>query len=174
MKEVMKLKRDQVYYLAIFYFIVDQFSKALVLRQIDLFESIKIIPGFFQLTYVQNRGAAWGILANHTYLFVLFGAGAFFIINRFLGKKKNFSRMEGLGYGLLLAGIMGNLIDRLLRDYVVDFLDFHFFGYHFPVFNFADIGVVIGVLMVVIVLIKQEKKGEEKHEIRKRSRERTN
>lgn len=167
MKEVMKLKRDQVYYLAIFYFVLDQFSKALVLKNISLFESIPIIPGFFQLTYVQNKGAAWGILSRHTYLFVLFGTVAFFIINRLLGKKKKFSKIEGIGYGLLLSGIMGNLIDRLLRDYVVDFLDFHVFGYHFPVFNIADIGVVIGVLLVVVVLVKQEKKGEDGHEIRK-------
>ncbi len=92
---------------------------------------------------------------------MLFGAVAFLIGNRLLGKRKTFSKLEGIGYGLLLSGIMGNLIDRLLRDCVVDFLDFNFFGYHFPVFNLADIGVVVGVLMVVIVLLKKEKKGEQ-------------
>ncbi len=162
MTVVILLKRDYTYYIAIFYFLLDQLTKALVTRSFSLGETKTIIPHFFHLTYLENTGAAWGILQRNTWLLVLFGGVAFFLLNQELSKKKTLSKVETIGFGLLLAGILGNLIDRLLRDCVIDFLDFHFFGIYFPVFNLADIGIVVGVILLLIVFFQEGRGRKEK------------
>jgi len=115
---------------------LDQLTKILVLRSIPFQESIPVIPGFFSLTHVYNTGAAFGMLRDSNLFFVILATVAFVALvmmrNHFRGG------MLQAGWMLLLAGIIGNVTDRLRLGHVVDFLDFQFGTYHWPSFNVAD------------------------------------
>lgn len=116
--------------------LLDQGSKTLVLQHIPFQESTPIIPGFFNLTHLYNTGAAFGMLRDSNFLFIIVSTVAFIAIMLMRG---HFSGMlMHWGWMLLLAGIIGNLTDRLRLGHVVDFLDFQIGTYHWPSFNVAD------------------------------------
>ena len=115
---------------------LDQLTKILVLRLIPFQESIPVIPGFFSLTHVYNTGAAFGMLHDSNLFFVLLATVAFVAL---VVMKRYFQGgVMQVGWILLLAGIIGNVTDRLRLGHVVDFLDFQFGSYHWPSFNVAD------------------------------------
>lgn len=115
---------------------LDQLTKILVLRLIPFQESIPVIPGFFSLTHVYNTGAAFGMLHDSNMFFVLLATVAFVAL---IVMKRHFQGgVMQAGWILLLAGIIGNVTDRLRLGHVVDFLDFQFGSYHWPSFNVAD------------------------------------
>lgn len=126
---------------------------------------ITIIPNFFHLTYVENRGAAFGLLAEmnplyRTSFFVAVSAIAIILIILFYLKTEEGSNIFYLGLLLILGGAIGNLIDRLRLGLVIDFLDFHWYQYHWPAFNIADTAICLGVGLLIIDMIftsKQEK-----------------
>ncbi|NLL44292.1 MAG: signal peptidase II [Mollicutes bacterium] len=139
---------------------IDQLIKIIVRIFVDLNDSYVIINNFFYLTRVHNLGAAWGILAGNRY-FLIFVALIFIIIFYFIFiKDKKITNFEAISYGILLGGIIGNLIDRLIYGYVIDYLDFYPFGYNYPVFNFADMCIVISIVLVVIKMIKDDHNGK--------------
>lgn len=125
--------------------LLDQGSKAWIQRAFLPGESLPVVPGYFHLTYVQNEGAAFGILQGQTafFIFVTFGVLAASLLFRRRIAEERFS--VRLGYTLGLSGALGNLVDRLSKGWVVDFLDFRFF----PVFNFADVAIVGGAAILV-------------------------
>lgn len=141
--------KKKVYWLVFLFFIIDLVSKQIIVRLIDLFKSIKVIPNFFYLTYVQNKGAAFSIFQNQQILILLITLLALFFINSYL-KSKNINKLETFSYSIITGGILGNLFDRICYGYVIDFLDFRFGSYNYPVFNFADTFIVIGVILLVI------------------------
>ncbi len=124
---------------------LDQGTKLLVRRAFEPGESLPLVDGLFSLTYVRNIGAAWGILSGWRYALVGL-AGAMFV---FLAvcRRQVFGegRLASASFLLLLAGIAGNVIDRVFLGYVVDFLDFYHGGWHFPAFNVADSCICVGV-----------------------------
>jgi len=127
----------------------DQFSKSWIMRQFDPGESLPLINGLFHLTFVKNPGAAFGILAFRTSFFIIVSLLMIFLIifgGRFF-PQENFLR---LSMALLLGGAVGNLIDRMRYGYVVDFLDFRIW----PVFNIADISLVVGIFFFIYALYK--------------------
>lgn len=139
---------------------IDQLIKIIVRIFVDLNDSYVIINNFFYLTRVHNLGAAWGILAGNRY-FLIFVALIFISIFYFIFiKDKKITNFEAISYGILLGGIIGNLIDRLIYGYVIDYLDFYPFGYNYPVFNFADMCIVISIVLVVIKMIKDDHNGK--------------
>ncbi len=142
----------KVYILAIILFIVDQISKSIVSTYLKLNESINVITDFFYIRYINNFGASWGILNNSRVLLIILSIIAFIILLRYMYSFKN-TKLNICGFGLLLGGILGNLSDRLVHGYVKDFLDFIIFNYDFPVFNFADIFIVIGVIILIISIL---------------------
>lgn len=116
--------------------LLDQGSKALVLRFVPFQESIPVIPGFFNLTHVYNTGAAFGMLHDSNLLFIIISSVAFIAL---IAMRANFTGvMMQWGWVLLLAGIIGNVADRIRLGHVVDFLDFQLGNYHWPSFNVAD------------------------------------
>lgn len=128
---------------------LDQITKWFVLKMLVPVGSVTIIDGFFNLTYVENRGAAFGFLSGAKWLFVLIAlivliAGCFYYKKIAMDKDKLWLKVSMV---MIASGAVGNVIDRLLRGYVVDFLDFIIFGYNFPVFNVADILVVLGTML---------------------------
>ena len=122
---------------------LDQLSKILVTRNLSINHSFPVIKGVFHLTLVHNRGAAFGILKNQIPLFVVTSIFAIFLICANLKNNKE-KKLYSISLGLILAGALGNLIDRLFSGYVIDFLDFRIW----PVFNLADSAITIGAILL--------------------------
>lgn len=133
--------------------ILDQLSKYIIISSLSLYETIPVIKGFFSITYVQNIGAAFSILSGKSVLLII-AAIVMIIILNYYAVKSTPSTLETICYGILSGGIIGNLIDRLFRNYVVDFFDFNIFGYNFPVFNLADIFICLSVVVIIILTLK--------------------
>ena len=136
------------YIIAFCFFILDLISKQVVIRMIDLHESIKVIKNFFYLTYTRNTGAAFSILEDGRILFLVVTIIALFFINKYMNKE-DIKGIDNLIYGMIIGGILGNLLDRIVYGYVIDFLDFKIFGYNYPVFNLADTFIVVGAILLI-------------------------
>ena len=146
--------KKRVYIYSIIGLIIDILTKLFMINKLPLGKSKVIIDKFFSFTMVHNTGGAFGLFSNNTILLlivsVIFITGFIYYI-----EKNKASKIEEICYGMILSGIVGNMLDRLIRGYVVDFLDFKIFGYDYPVFNFADIFIVVGVILLVLMYIKE-------------------
>lgn len=136
--------------------LLDQIVKILVINNMNLFDSINIIDNFFKITYVRNTGAAWSILSGNTILLIFISLIALVAIYLYFIKNKQLNKLENISYGLLIGGILGNLVDRIIHGYVIDYLDFKIINYDFPIFNIADICIVISIILIGISLIVGE------------------
>lgn len=125
--------------------------------------TVNIIDNFFSLTYVLNDGAAFSLFASRTYLLILIALICLFFILYEL-KNNLDDRVLSIGYSLVLAGLLGNFLDRLMDGYIIDYLSFKIFTYNFPIFNFADILIVVGIIIVIIKEILKER--GKKYEVR--------
>lgn len=130
--------------------LIDILIKLLVKNNMLVNESIKIINNFFYITYVKNTGAAWSILSGKQTFLIIFSIIVIALLVFYLVKKKSYLNLEVIGYSLLLSGALGNLIDRILYGYVIDYFSFYIFSYSFPIFNFADSCIVIGIVLLFI------------------------
>ncbi|WLV25699.1 signal peptidase II [Aciduricibacillus chroicocephali] len=149
------------YLLAILVIGLDQWTKWLIVKKMDLYESIPVIDGFFHLTSHRNRGAAWGILEGKMFFFYVVTIVVVAGIVYYMQKHAKGNRPLSVSLALILGGAIGNFIDRATRKEVVDFFDFNIFGYHYPIFNIADSALVIGIVMLLIVsFIEERKKGK--------------
>ena len=136
---------------------LDQISKAIVSSVMKLEESVVVIKNFFSITYINNYGAAWSLFTHKNVLLIILSIISLIVIYRFM-YVFNKNKRNTIAFGLLFGGIMGNLIDRWLFGSVKDFLDFKIFNYDYPIFNVADIAVVLGVFLLIIAIIKGEDK----------------
>lgn len=136
---------------------IDQFSKSLIVSTIDLNQSITVIKGFFNITYVRNYGAGFSIMQNATTTFYIITPICLILFIYLLIKTKKKDYLSKTALLLMIGGTIGNFLDRIINVYVVDFLDFIIFGWDFPVFNFADICLTIGVSIYIISLLKESK-----------------
>ena len=118
--------------------------------------TVNIIDNFFSLTYVLNDGAAFSLFASRTYLLILIALICLFFIIYEL-KNNLDDRILSIGYSLALAGLLGNFLDRLIDGYIIDYLSFKILGYNYPIFNFADILIVVGIVIVIIKEILKER-----------------
>ncbi len=148
-------KTDMILILGIV--ILDMVTKLMVQSSLALHESITVIKGFFYITYAQNTGAAWSLFSGRvgilTFISLLGVLGFMWL---YKSTKAN-EKYERFAISLMIAGTLGNFFDRLFFGYVRDFLDFIIFGYDFPIFNVADVALVIGVgLLILQTLIKKE------------------
>lgn len=135
--------------------LLDQLTKAAVQQNFQLGESIEIIKGFFSFTYVQNTGAAFGLGADahdtvRALLFLAIPVLACLFLMYMIIKALKEPLIISLAYSLIFAGAVGNLIDRFVLKFVVDFLDFYIGNSHFPAFNIADSSITIGASLLVI------------------------
>jgi len=131
-------------------FIIDQLVKLLVGFNISLNTSICVINNFFYISNVHNYGAAFSILYGNRIFLVIVSIITLVLVYYFLLKNKRFKWIDIIIYSLLIGGILGNLFDRIMYGYVVDFFDFYIFGYNFPIFNIADICIVCSVILIII------------------------
>ena len=135
--------------------IIDLILKIVIDNILSINESIQVIPNVFYITKVYNTGAAWSMFEGSGILLIIIAIVAFFLLlkyqNVFVEKKRN-----TLAFALIYGGLVGNLIDRVIYGYVIDYLHIYIFGFSFPVFNLADTAIVIGFLLVIIAIIKGE------------------
>lgn len=139
-------------WLTLVFLVADQVTKQLIVSNMDLYQSIDILP-FFNLTYVHNLGAAFSFLADQggwqRWFFTAIAAIASIVFIVWLAKTPKQQTLLSVAFALMLSGAVGNLIDRVLFGYVIDFLDFYGFGYHFPAFNIADSMIFIGAALMI-------------------------
>ncbi|MDD4623908.1 MAG: signal peptidase II [Bacilli bacterium] len=129
--------------------ILDQIIKNIIVSNVAFSDSIKVIKNFFYITNINNTGAAFGILQDGGIIFIILSIIALVGLIRYVIIDKNIVKLEAISYALVLGGILGNFIDRIMYGYIIDYLDFYFFGYNFPVFNLADMCMVIGFMIII-------------------------
>lgn len=139
-------------------FIFDQLTKIFVAANMQLGMSHPIIEDFFYFTYAHNYGAAWSMLSGQAWLFILIAIAACIGITYYFFKTKEIEILTRLGLVLALSGTIGNLVDRICFGYVRDFIDFIIFGYDFPIFNIADMALVIGVGLIILDMYLEERR----------------
>ena len=144
----------------------DILTKQLVLNTMIEHQSITIIKNFFSITFAQNTGVAFSFLEGKVPLIIIMTSFVIIFILKYL-KTTNLNKIETICYGLVLGGAIGNLLDRLIYGYVIDFLDFNLFGYPFPIFNLADTFIVIGIIILLILSIIESRN---KNEINQRAK----
>ena len=148
-----------VYFAVIIVTIVaDQLTKMLVVDSLHLYESLEVIPGFFNLVYVTNKGAAFSMLADinspwRHYFFLCIGLAALVGLSVAYWKLRNVNRLYSWPLALIAGGAAGNLIDRVRFGSVIDFLDFYVSNYHWPAFNVADSAICVGAGLFLLINI---------------------
>lgn len=134
--------------------VIDQITKYIAKTKLISLNNIDIISGIFSLSYVENRGAAFGIFKNNKLILVVFTSIVTFLMLYYLFKNKNMNKYIKISIILIIGGALGNLIDRIFLGYVVDFLHLYIEGiFDFPVFNFADISIVFGTIILSFNLL---------------------
>ena len=136
--------------LTLIFLLVDIVSKIIINRYMMVEGSIKLVNNFVYITYVRNTGAAWSILSSNTYLVVIVSFLIITFLIMYLNKNRPKNKLEIVAYSLILGGALGNFFNRLVCGYVIDFIDVKIFKYDYPIFNFADTFIVIGVLLLII------------------------
>ena len=151
------MKENAFYFVVILFLLfVDQISKTIVSASLDLYESKVVIPGFFNLTYIKNRGAIFGFLSSHQSFWIyalltLASLAALGLVVYYFYKTPSSERFLKTSLSLILAGALGNLADRLFRGSVVDFLDFYVKDWHWPFFNVADASITVGAILLLYI-----------------------
>ena len=144
--------------IALLVVLLDRATKSAVAKNIALHEGIQVISGFFRITHVENRGAAFGLFADSpaqwkVAMLVLFSIVALVVVLALLWRNSHAMTTTGIGLALILGGAIGNLWDRLLNGRVVDFLLFYVGQYQWPAFNVADSAIVCGAGLLVVEIL---------------------
>ncbi|KAF5039091.1 Lipoprotein signal peptidase [anaerobic digester metagenome] len=153
--------------LALLLIVLDQVVKTWIQHHLVLYTTKPVIPGFFNIVYVLNRGAAFGFLNRsdiqwQTYFFFAATALAVLIIFHLLRMARDADTLLILSLGSILGGAVGNLIDRIRTGEVVDFLDFYWKSYHWPAFNVADIAIFLGSLGLLAAFYRMRRPSSDK------------
>ncbi|MRR34964.1 signal peptidase II [bacterium] len=141
--------------------VIDQATKILVDRTMDLYQSIPVIDGLFSITYVRNKGAAFSFLSNFDYrrpFFVAITLVAMVAIIVTFRKLRDDQRLAAFSLSLIFSGAVGNLIDRVRLGEVIDFLDVYWKTHHWPAFNVADSAICVGVALLALDMIREERR----------------
>ena len=133
-------------------FVCDVVTKYLVASHMQPGDSVQVIPGFLDITYIHNAGAAFGLLQNQTLLFLVITAAVIVLIITYGRRVARSTPILGVAFGLQLGGALGNLLDRLLYARVIDFIDFKIWPF---IFNVADMAIVIGGALFALVVLRE-------------------
>jgi len=156
------MSRYRVFILtAVISLILDQLTKIYIDTTFELYQSVTVIENFFNITYVRNPGAAFGILSESAVripFFISVSLLASIGILWYLRKVDASDRWQHFALGLIFSGAVGNLIDRVRLGEVIDFLDAHWYGAHWPAFNVADSAICVGVALMFLCSWRDERK----------------
>ena len=156
MKEKKLTRKHWVFCVALpVIFALDQATKAVVERTVPLYESIVVVPGLFRITHLKNTGAAFGLFAGQagivrTLFFAVITIGALILILLIFRNARGNRILTPLSLGMIMAGALGNLVDRIRWGCVIDFLDVYWRNHHWPAFNIADSAITVGILLVLV------------------------
>ncbi len=145
----------KIFSIAVTIIIFDQIMKYVFCNAINMGESIIIIPNFFSFTLVKNTGVAFSLFSGSQIPIILLAIMIIIGLFKWI-QKQELTIWKVIAFGLLYGGIFGNLIDRIFRAGVIDYLDFTIFGYSFAIFNFADICVVCGAILMMAIFWKED------------------
>lgn len=146
------------YFIILVVFLLDQVSKYYIQVTPALHSSIEIIPKFLYITYCKNTGIAWSMLSGKRLFLIVVGLIEIgVLIYFFIEKMKTKDKWYCFSLALMIGGAVGNLYDRCVLGYVRDFIDTYPFGYNFPVFNIADAALCIGVGIILILMLLEER-----------------
>jgi signal peptidase II len=165
-QNIHRIMRKYSFLIAAAVILLDRLAKWAIERRITLHDYVQIIPGFFRLTHVENRGAAFGLFADSPSewkiaTLILFSVVALVVVSALLWKSSRSITPTGVGLSLILGGAIGNLWDRLASGHVTDFLLFYIGPYQWPAFNVADSAIVVGAgLLVFEILFAKEPQHE--------------
>jgi signal peptidase II len=159
--------RKYYFLIAVAVVVLDRLAKLTVERNIPLHDGIQIIPGFFRITHLENRGAAFGLFADSpsewkVAVLVLFSVVALVVVTTLLWRNSHEVSSTGIGLALILGGAIGNLWDRLAAGHVTDFLLFYVGHYQWPAFNVADSAIVVGATLLVFEILFTKTPAREK------------
>ncbi|RIW36341.1 lipoprotein signal peptidase [Bacillus salacetis] len=146
------------YLIALVVIALDQFTKWLIVQRMTEGQSITVIDNFLYITSHRNQGAAWGILQGQMWFFYIITIGVIIGIVYYLEKYAKGNKLFSMSLALLLGGAIGNFIDRVFRKEVVDFLNTFIIQYDFPIFNIADASLTIGVGLLIINMLMEERR----------------
>jgi signal peptidase II len=159
--------RGYYFLIALIVLMMDQATKSIVARSLPLHDTITVIPGFFSISHVLNKGAAFSLFADSgsqytTPGLIFFSVIVLSVVSTLLWRAGHTFTAGGLALALIMGGALGNLFDRIRIGSVIDFLMFHFGSYHWPDFNVADSAIVIGSLLLIsdIFLNKETAKAQ--------------
>ena len=142
---------------------IDQITKYIAFLRLRENSPINIIDGFLQFSFVENYGAAWGILQDKRLFFIILTALVVLVLASYIKLNKKLNKLTVTAISLVIGGAMGNLIDRIKMGYVIDFIDVDFGNlYDFPVFNFADSFIVVGTFLMAYLLLTDKYENNEK------------
>jgi signal peptidase II len=138
--------------------ILDQITKAIVLKNLPLYSSVSVIPGFFSLTHIHNTGVAFGFMSSqgsswHNTVLLLITAATIGILFLFYRNVPESHSLLATGFILIFGGAVGNLVDRIRFGKVIDFLDFYIGNWHWPAFNIADSAITVGMAIILAHLL---------------------
>lgn len=156
------MKKNAPYFLFMVALVaLDQATKYIIARTVDLYESITVIPGFFNITRIHNKGAIFGTFsqANNKLVFALLTAAsiaALALVVYYFFKTPAADKFMKVALTLIMAGALGNQFDRLIRGHVIDFLDFYVGKAHWPFFNAADSCITIGACLMLVILFRRK------------------
>jgi len=154
--------KKKIYLISLIVFIIDQISKIFIVNMFSIGESIKVIPNILYITYINNSGAAWGILKDQVLLLIIISFLVILYIIKLINESNSLILNNKVAFGILLGGILGNFIDRMIYGHVIDFIDIYIFNYDFPIFNISDSAIVIGMFIIIYDMIV---KGDRYNEI---------
>ena len=149
----------EIYKVTSILLIIDQISKLLINTKMTLNQEIVLIPKLLSILYVKNTGAAFSILQYNTIFLTVINALFIIVLHLFIKREKNLSKFSCLSLGLIMGGMFGNLIDRIIHHGVIDFIYISLID--FPVFNIADMGITIGVILLLISFIIEKRSNNE-------------
>jgi len=141
-------------------FLLDRFTKWLIETHVSFVDTLRVIPGFFDIVHAENRGVAFSLFNDstsewRTTLLVLFSIAAVVLVGGFIFRRADrLDRFSLAGFALILGGALGNVFDRIVWGRVTDFLDFYISSYHWPAFNVADSAIVIGSVLLLIEALR--------------------
>ena len=138
---------------------IDQIIKLFIVSKLSLGVTNSMIPYFLNFTYVQNEGAAFSTFLGGRIFLIFVSLFSLFFIYYYFIKNQKMTKFKIFLNSLLIGGVLGNMIDRIFRGYVVDYLDFSLLEYHFPIFNFADICIVISCIILLYLTLKEDSNG---------------
>ena len=156
----METKYKILSFVSIVVLLLDQATKIFIDRTMEIHSSITVVKNFFNITYIRNKGAAFGFLAETSFrlpFFILISLIALVVIFALYRKLRPEQKLSAVSLSLIFAGAMGNLIDRVRLGEVIDFIYVHWYEHYWPAFNVADSAICVGVFLLALDMLQDER-----------------